>query len=277
MPSRHRLLTTIALSRAGRRTYALEGSIFVAGAAVQWLRDGLGLIGQAAEAGPLAALSDPGQQVMLVPAFVGLGAPYWDPAAQGILTGLTRNTGPAELARAALECVAFQTADLMDAMHLDAGERTAVLRVDGGMSASDWTMQCVADMLDRPVERPPVLETTALGAAYLAGLDAGLCPEPPEFARFWQAERRFVPQGDAEGRARRRARVGGCGAAVAGGVTGGVGIVIASRRRGDVGVALQGPSSLLCAAPGSPRCARDDGGGFWRAPTSCPRAPGRRR
>ncbi len=206
VPSRHRLLTTIALQRAGQRTYALEGSIFVAGAAVQWLRDGLGLIGQAAEAGPLAARADPAQDVYLVPAFVGLGAPHWDPAAQGILTGLTRNTGPAELARAALECVAFQTADLMDAMHLDGADIPAeVLRVDGGMSASDWTMQCLADTLDRPVERPHGLETTALGAAYLAGLDAGLCPEPDEFARGWQAERRFMPHGDADTRVRRRA------------------------------------------------------------------------
>ena len=211
VPSRHRLLATVALQRAGRRTYALEGSIFVAGAAVQWLRDGLGLIGQAAEAGPLAARADPAQDVYLVPAFVGLGAPHWDPAAQGILTGLTRNTGPAELARAALECVAFQTADLMDAMYLDTQQEDGsdmpaeVLRVDGGMSASDWTMQCLADTLDRPVERPHGLETTALGAAYLAGLDAGLCPDPDVFARSWQAERRFTPHGDATSRSRRRA------------------------------------------------------------------------
>ena len=209
--SGHRLLTTIALQRGGRRTYALEGSIFVAGAAVQWLRDGLGLIGQAAEAGPLAARADPAQRVVLVPAFVGLGAPYWDPDAQGILVGLTRNTGPAELARAALECVAFQTADLMDAMHADAAEipggiPAGVLRVDGGMSASDWTMQCVADTLERPVERPQGLETTALGAAYLAGLDAGLLPEPDAFARGWRAERRFIPAGDAGPNAERRAR-----------------------------------------------------------------------
>ena len=204
VPSRHRLLTTIALQQAGRRTYALEGSIFVAGAAVQWLRDGLGLIGHASEAGPLAAQADPAQNVYLVPAFVGLGAPHWDPAAQGILTGITRNTGRAELARAALESVAFQTADLMQAMHLDtAGVIPAVLRVDGGMSASDWTMQCLADTLDCPVERPQLLETTALGAAYLAGLDAGLCPSPEQFANAWQAECRFDPQGDADTQARR--------------------------------------------------------------------------
>ena len=204
--SHHRLLTTVALQRAGRRTYALEGSIFVAGAAVQWLRDGLGLIGQAAEAGPLAARADPAQSVYLVPAFVGLGAPHWDPAAQGMLLGLTRNTGPAELARAALECVAFQTADLMNAMALDAVDMPAsVLRVDGGMSASDWTMQCLADVLDRPVERPAVLETTALGAAYLAGLDAGVCPEPEIFAAAWSAERRFTPGMDAAVRVRQLA------------------------------------------------------------------------
>lgn len=208
VPSAHRLLTTIALSRAGQRTYALEGSIFVAGAAVQWLRDGLGVIAHAAEAGPLAATADPAQNVYLVPAFVGLGAPHWDPDARGILTGITRNTGRAELARAALACVAHQTQDLMDAMRSDlrdAGlpDDLGVLRVDGGMSASDWTMQFLADTLDLPVDRPRSLETTALGAAYLAGLDAGLYPEPEEFARGWRAERRFIPDGDAPGRARR--------------------------------------------------------------------------
>ena len=186
VPSQHRLLTTVALQRGGQRTYALEGSIFVAGAAVQWLRD-LGLITHAAQSGVLAATADPAQDVFLVPAFVGLGAPYWDPDARGILTGLTRNTGRAELARAALECVAFQTADLMDAMRQDMGDAgldlgAGVLRVDGGMSASDWTMQVLADMLDMPVDRPHSLETTARGAAYLAGLDAGLYPEPDAFA-----------------------------------------------------------------------------------------------
>ncbi len=210
VPSAHRLLTTVALQRAGQRTYALEGSIFVAGAAVQWLRDGLGLIAHASETGALAAAADTAQEVYLVPAFVGLGAPYWDPDARGILTGLTRSTGRAELARAALACVAYQTQDLMDAMRsdlqdagLDAG--AGVLRVDGGMSASDWTMQFLADTLDLPVDRPRFLETTALGAAYLAGLDAGLYPEPDEFARTWSAERRFVPEGDREARDRRRA------------------------------------------------------------------------
>lgn len=210
VPSAHRLLTTIALSRGGQRTYALEGAIFVAGAAVQWLRDGLGLIAEAAETGALAAAADPAQQVYLVPAFVGLGAPHWDPDARGILTGITRGTGRAELARAALACVAHQTEDLMDAMRSDLRDAglpdiPGVLRVDGGMSASDWTMQYLADTLDMPVERPRFLETTALGAAYLAGLDAGCYPEPDEFARGWRAERRFAPASDGTGRAGRRA------------------------------------------------------------------------
>ncbi len=210
VPSRHRLLTTIALQRNGRRTYALEGAIFVAGAAVQWLRDGLGIIAHASEAGPLAAQADPAQDVILVPAFVGLGAPWWDPDARGTLTGLTRNTGRAELARAALESVAFQTADLIEAMqadladaHLPAAAHT--IRVDGGMSASDWTMQTLADTLDMQVDRPPVLETTARGAAYLAGLDAGLCPDPETFAATWKVERRFTPGSDPATRTRRRA------------------------------------------------------------------------
>ena len=210
VPSGHRLLTTIALQRSGRRTYALEGSIFVAGAAVQWLRDGLGVIAHASEAGDLAARADPGQAVYLVPAFVGLGAPHWDPAARGVLVGITRNTGRAELARAALECVAHQTEDLVEAMRsdlCDAGLDVAanVLRVDGGMCASDWTMQFLADTLDRPVDRPRSLETTALGAGYLAGLDAGVYPEPEAFARSWQAERRFEPNMDGTERMRRRA------------------------------------------------------------------------
>ena len=192
--SRSRLLTTIAYQLGGRRTYALEGSIFIAGAAVQWLRDGLGVIKSAAETGTLAAAADPTQSVYLVPAFVGLGAPHWDAEARGALFGLTRNTGPKELARAALESVCFQTADLIAAMHADwpeaAGAATR-LRVDGGMVASDWTMQRLADILGAPVDRPKVLETTALGAAYLAGLGAGLQPQPDEFAKRWQRERGF--------------------------------------------------------------------------------------
>lgn len=193
--SRNRLLTTIAYQLAGRPTYALEGSIFIAGAAVQWLRDGLGLIATAAETGALAAAADPEQQVYLVPAFVGLGAPYWDADCRGALFGLTRATGRNEMAKAALESVCFQTRDLLEAMHADwSGAGSTVLRVDGGMVASDWTMQRLADVLSAPVDRPRILETTALGAAYLAGLQAGLCPAPEEFARTWSLERRFEPR-----------------------------------------------------------------------------------
>jgi glycerol kinase len=192
--SRSRMLSTVALQLGGRRSYALEGAIFVAGAAVQWLRDGLGLLHDAAESGALAARADPGQRVYLVPAFVGLGAPHWDSEARGALFNLTRATGPAELARAALESVAYQTRDLLEAMRADWGEGAeTVLRVDGGMVASDWTMQFLADMLGAPVDRPVVAETTALGAAYLAGLAAGVCAPPEEFARGWALQRRFLP------------------------------------------------------------------------------------
>lgn len=198
--SKNRLLTTIAYRLNGETVYALEGSIFVAGAAVQWLRDGLGLIGQAPEAGPLAAEADPAQQVYLVPAFTGLGAPHWDPDARGALFGLTRNSGPAEFAKAALESVAYQTHDLLAAMRGDwqAGTGETVLRVDGGMVASDWTMQRLADILDAPVDRPTVLETTALGAAWLAGSAAGVWPDQDGFAERWALDRRFQPAMPAE-------------------------------------------------------------------------------
>jgi glycerol kinase len=196
--SRHRMLTTIAYQVHGVRSYALEGAIFAAGAAVQWLRDGLGLIADAAETGVLAAQADPAQPVYLVPAFTGLGAPHWDSAATALLTGLTRGTTRRELARAALESVAYQSRDLLEAMHADfaphrgdAGD--TVIRVDGGMSASDWTMQFLADMLGAPVDRPAGLETTARGAGYLAGMAAGLYPDPATFAAGWAAQRRFVP------------------------------------------------------------------------------------
>lgn len=204
LASRNRLLTTIAYQLKGRRTYALEGSIFIAGAAVQWLRDGLHLVQNAAETGPMAAEADPAQQVYLVPAFVGLGAPYWDADARGAMFGLTRNTGPREFARAALEAVCFQTHDLLAAMRADwpgASGAQTVLRVDGGMVASDWTMQRLADILGAPVDRPEVKETTALGAAYLAGLQAGIYPEPSEFATTWRLEKRFSPMLDAAPRA----------------------------------------------------------------------------
>jgi len=195
--SRNRLLTTIAYQLDGQRTYALEGSIFVAGAAVQWLRDGLGLVKRASDSGALAARSDPHQSVYLVPAFVGLGAPYWDSEARGAIFGLTRGTTRAEIARAALESVAYQTRDLHEAMHGDwtkNGGTHSVLRVDGGMVASNWTMQFLADILDAPVDRPKVLETTAVGAAYLAGYRAGVYPSPKDFAKSWKLDRRFKPR-----------------------------------------------------------------------------------
>ena len=203
--SKNKLLTTIAYQLEGQRTYALEGSIFVAGSAVQWLRDGLKIIKQAAETGPLADQSDPTQSVYLVPAFVGLGAPYWNPRVRGALFGLTRNTGPAELAHAALESVCYQTYDLREAMRADwPGQKAAnVLRVDGGMTASDWTMQRLADLLDAPVDRPMIQETTALGAAYLAGLQAGVYPEPEKFADNWRLEHRFKPAMSAATRERK--------------------------------------------------------------------------
>ncbi len=209
VPSKHRLLTTIAYRLDGRTTYALEGSIFVAGAAVQWLRDGLGVIGSAAESGDLAEQADPLQQVVLVPAFVGMGAPHWDAEARGALFGLTRSSGPRELALAALESVAFQTHDLVDCMHADwrgseEGGGRMVLRVDGGMTASDWMLQRLADILAAPVDRPTVLETTALGAAWLAGRQAGVWPDQAEFGRRWQLDRRFEP---AMGEEQRRQRL----------------------------------------------------------------------
>jgi len=165
---------------------------------VQWLRDGLGIIGNAAQAGKMAADADADQRVYLVPAFTGLGAPHWDSDARGTISGITRGTTAKELARAALEGVGFQTRDLIEAMRADAANANIaagdqVIRVDGGMSASDWTMQFLADMLDAPVDRPVVLETTALGAAYLAGWQSGIYPEPDEFARTWHMQRRFVP------------------------------------------------------------------------------------
>jgi len=205
--SRNRLLTTIAYQLAGRRTYALEGAIFVAGAAVQWLRDGLNVIARASEADELAAAADPEQQVYLVPAFVGLGAPWWDAHARGAVFGLVRESGRPELARAALEAVGYQTRDLLDSMRADWPDANAapVMRVDGGMAASDWTMQFLADVLDAPVDRGKVMETTALGAAYLAGQAAGLCPDLDGFAATWRLDRRFEPKMDDATRERKRA------------------------------------------------------------------------
>ncbi|WBU28877.1 glycerol kinase GlpK [Rhodopseudomonas palustris] len=214
--SNNKLLTTVAYQLGGKRTYALEGSIFVAGSAVQWLRDGLGVIKHASETGPLADKSDSAQSVYLVPAFVGMGAPYWNPRVRGALFGLTRNTGPAELAHAALESVCYQTFDLWAAMRADwpdADAATTVLRVDGGMTASDWTMQRLADLLDAPVDRPVIQETTALGAAYLAGLSAGVFPEPQKFADNWRLDHRFRPAMSA---ATRERKLAGWGRAVKG-------------------------------------------------------------
>lgn len=192
--SENRLLTTIAYQLNGKPTYALEGSIFVAGAVVQWLRDGLRIITHASETGTLAEAADPAQDVILVPAFTGLGAPYWNADCRGAAYGLTRGTGPAEMARAALESVGFQTRDLLEAMHADWPEKDApTLRVDGGMSGSDWTMQFLADITGAPVDRPHVLETTALGAAWLAGMQIGLYPGQDAFAATWARERTFTP------------------------------------------------------------------------------------
>ncbi|MER8415031.1 MULTISPECIES: glycerol kinase GlpK [unclassified Mesorhizobium] len=201
--SKNRLLTTIAYRLNGKTTYALEGSIFIAGAAVQWLRDGIKVIGKAEQSGKLADEADPTQNVYLVPAFVGLGAPHWDAEARGAIFGLTRNSGPAEFARAALESVAYQTRDLLDAMRKDwkGASAKTVLRVDGGMVASDWTMQRLADILDAPVDRPTILETTALGAAWLAGSKAGVWPDAKKFAKSWALERRFKPDMDGSVRA----------------------------------------------------------------------------
>lgn len=221
VPSHNRLLTTIAYRLDGKVTYALEGAIFVAGAVVQWLRDGLKIIASAPRSGTLAQMADPAQRVILVPAFTGLGAPWWQPECRGAIYGLTRDTGPAELARAALESVGFQTRDLWGAMQDDwaksgAPAHAATLRVDGGMSASDYAMQFLSDILDAPVDRPKVLETTALGAAWLAGAKAGLCPDADSFARDWALEHRFTPHMDsAERDTRYRAWQGAVRATIA--------------------------------------------------------------
>src|SRR5210317_1802130 len=202
--SKNRLLTTIAYQLNGKPTYALEGSIFIAGAVVQWLRDGLKIIRAANETQPLAEGADPAQNVVLVPAFTGLGAPYWNPECRGAVFGLTRGSGTEELARAALESVGYQTRDLLTAMQADMGGASdAVLRVDGGMSASDYTMQFLSDIIDARVDRPKVLETTALGAAWLAGSRAGLYPDKEDFAATWALEQSFEPQMDAETRDRK--------------------------------------------------------------------------
>ena len=203
--SRNRLLTTVAYRLSGATTYALEGSIFIAGAAVQWLRDGLKVIGSAAETEALAKAADPSQAVYLVPAFTGLGAPYWDPHARGAIFGLTRSSGPAELARAALEAVCYQTRDLLRAMEADGAAALETLRVDGGMVANEWLLQRLADTLGVAVERPVVTETTALGAACLAGLENGFFGGLDGFAQTWQCAARFEPGMSADERETRYA------------------------------------------------------------------------
>ncbi len=200
--SNNKLLTTIAYQFDNKITYALEGSIFVAGAVVQWLRDGLGIIKEASQTQELAITADKSQQLYIVPAFTGMGAPYWDADCRGAIFGITRNSGPAEFSKAALQSVGYQTKDLLEAMYSDLSdyddlaERNAVLRVDGGMSASDWTIQFLSDILGVQVDRPKILETTALGAAWLAGMHKGFYPALEEFANNWLLEKRFEPNMD---------------------------------------------------------------------------------
>jgi len=200
--SRHKLVTTVAWRREGRTEYALEGSVFIAGAVVQWLRDGLGIIRASADVEPLAAKVPDNGGVYLVPAFAGLGAPHWDAYARGTIVGITRGTTASHLARAALESIAYQVSDLADAMQSDSGVPLAELRVDGGAAGNDLLMQFQADLLGVPILRPAVTETTALGAAYLAGLATGFWKTTAEVAGQWKVERRFEPamaKGRAEG------------------------------------------------------------------------------
>jgi glycerol kinase len=203
--STNRLLTTIAYRLSGETTYALEGSIFVAGAAIQWLRDGLKIIAAATESESLAREADPEQAVYLVPAFTGLGAPYWDAHARGAILGLTRGSGPAEIASAALDAVCYQTRDLLQAMTADGAQPPNTLRVDGGMVANDWLMQRLADLNGCTVERPVVPETTALGAAALAGLGVGLMSGLDEISGTWRSDGQFAPIMAADERDRRYA------------------------------------------------------------------------
>ena len=204
--SNNKLLTTLAFQVNGKTCYALEGSIFIAGAAVQWLRDGLKFIESAEQSETLAMKADDSQDVYLVPAFVGLGAPHWDPDCRGALFGMTRNTGPAEITKATLESVCYQTSDLLNAISKDLGEsKLSAIRVDGGMAASNWTMQMLSDLVELPVDRPKNLETTALGAAYLAGMQVGFYPPMDEFSESWQSESQFNSKMKEELRARKLA------------------------------------------------------------------------
>ena len=204
MHSRSRLLSTIAYQLDGQRTYALEGSIFIAGAAVQWLRDGLHLIAKSSDVEAVAKKANPEHGVYMVPAFVGLGAPYWDAEARAAILGLTRDSGPAEIAAATLDSVCYQTRDLVEAMRAD-GARIDEVRVDGGMVVNDPLMQRLADTVGTPVERPKVTETTALGAAFLAGLQAGLWPSLDALSATWALDRAFNPSEGAASRDRRYA------------------------------------------------------------------------
>ncbi|MBH8574343.1 glycerol kinase GlpK [Nostocaceae cyanobacterium CENA369] len=203
-PSYHQLLTTIAWRINGHTSYALEGSVFIAGAVVQWLRDGLGIIKRSADVEPLAGSVADNDGVYFVPAFVGLGAPYWDSYARGTIVGLTRGSTSAHIARAALESIAYQTADVIDAMHQDSGLELSELRVDGGASRNDLLMQFQADILGVPVVRPKITETTALGAAYLAGLAVGYWDSQEEIVELWQVEKQFEPTISADHRSRLR-------------------------------------------------------------------------
>jgi glycerol kinase len=206
MISRQKLLTTVAWKIGGQTDFALEGSVFIGGAVVQWLRDGLGIIESSADVEKLAATVPDCGGVYLVPAFAGLGAPHWDQYARGTITGLTRGTSAGHLARAALEGIAFQVADVLEVMKEDSGVAMNELRVDGGACANDLLMQFQADMLQVPVVRPKVIETTALGAAYLAGLAAGFWKDRDEVQRAWQVDRIFSPKLGADAAAHRRAR-----------------------------------------------------------------------
>ncbi|HVV71013.1 MAG TPA: glycerol kinase GlpK [Verrucomicrobiae bacterium] len=205
-PSRHQLITTVAWKRGDQTDFALEGSVFIGGAVVQWLRDGLGLIKSSAEVEALAASVPDCGGVYLVPAFAGLGAPHWDQYARGTITGLTRGTMAGHIARAALEGIAFQVADVLEVMKEDSGIAVNELRVDGGAAANNLLMQFQADLLRVPVVRPKVLETTALGAAYLAGLATGFWKTPDEVHNAWQAERTFEPGNNADEARHRRSR-----------------------------------------------------------------------
>jgi glycerol kinase len=201
MDSCHRMLTTVGWRLRGRTTYLLEGSVFMGGAVVQWLRDGLGMISRSGEIEALASSVPDNGGVYLVPAHTGLGAPYWDPYARGALLGMTRGTSRAHVARAALEAIAFQSAEVLGAMQLDCGQPLRELRVDGGAAANDLLLQFQADLLGVPVVRPRIIETTALGAAYLAGLAVGFWHDEAELAALWHAERRFDPAMSADQRA----------------------------------------------------------------------------